>query len=108
MNIGNASNDIHHIHIEAMLNKKRGLEGKFAQQYVKLGVTSLLLHVHVTVPIHVEAMLKKARLGRQVRTTIRKTLHNIIVTSRSCDVTLLFRHLLYDALFTKTRLGRQA
>ena len=38
---------IHPIHVAAMLNKKRGLEGKFAQQYVKLDVTSLLLHVHV-------------------------------------------------------------
>ena len=39
---------IHPIHVAAMLNKKRGLEGKFARQYVKLDVTSLLLHVHVT------------------------------------------------------------
>ena len=38
---------IHPIHVVAML-KKRGLEGKFARQYVKLDVTSLLLHVPVT------------------------------------------------------------
>ena len=31
---------IHHIHLAAMLNKKRGLEGKFTRQYVELDVTS--------------------------------------------------------------------
>ena len=50
------------------MNKKRGLEDKFARQYVNRDLT----------------------------------------TSRSSDVTTWFRHLLYDALFKKTRLGRQA
>ena len=36
------------IHVTAMMNKKRGLEGKFARQYVNRDVTSLLLHVPVT------------------------------------------------------------
>ena len=31
-----------------MLNKMRGLEGKFARQYVNRDVASLLLHVPVT------------------------------------------------------------
>ncbi len=39
---------IHPIHVTAMMNIKRGLEGKFARQYVKRDVTSLLLHVPVT------------------------------------------------------------
>ena len=39
---------IHPIHVAAMLNKKRGLEGKFVQHYVKMDVTSLLLRVRVT------------------------------------------------------------
>ena len=51
---------------------------------------------------------QKVRLGWQVRATVRTTCRNVIVTSRSCDVTSLFRHLLCDAVFTKTRLGRQA
>ena len=42
-------------------------------------------------PIHVAAI--KAKLGRQVQATVRKTLRNIIATSRSCDVTSFFRHL---------------
>ena len=41
-------NCIHPIHATAMVNKKRGLEGKFARQYVNRDVTSLLLHVPVT------------------------------------------------------------
>ena len=50
-------------------------------------------------PIHVAAMLNKKHglAGKFAR----KTWRNIIVTSRSCDVTSLFHHLLYDALFTK-------
>ena len=40
------------------------------------------------------------RLGGQVRATLRKSWRNIIVSSRSCHVTSLFRHLLHDALFT--------
>ena len=36
------------IHVAAMMNKKRGLAGTFACQYVNRDVTSLLLHVHVT------------------------------------------------------------
>ena len=39
---------IHPIHVAAMLNKKRGLEGQFARQYVNRDVTSLLLYVPVT------------------------------------------------------------
>ena len=39
---------IHPIHVTAMMNKKRGLEGKSARQYVHRDVTSLLLHVPVT------------------------------------------------------------
>ena len=39
---------IHPIHVTAMMNKKRGLEGKFARQYVNRDVRSLLLHVPVT------------------------------------------------------------
>ena len=38
---------IHPIHVTAMMNKKRGLEGKFARQYVNRDVRSLLLHVPV-------------------------------------------------------------
>ena len=36
------------IHVTAIMNKKRGLAGKFACQYVNRDVTSLLLHVPVT------------------------------------------------------------
>ena len=39
---------IHPIHVTAMMNKKRGLEGKFARQYVNRDVRSLLLHIPVT------------------------------------------------------------
>ena len=39
---------IHPIHVTAMMNKKRGKEGKFARQYVNRDVTSLLLDVPVT------------------------------------------------------------
>ena len=39
---------IHPIHVTAMMNIKRVLEGKFARQYVNRDVTSLLLHVPVT------------------------------------------------------------
>ena len=35
-------------HVTAMMNKKRGLEGKCALQYVNRDVTSLLLHVPET------------------------------------------------------------
>ena len=35
------------IHVTAMMNKKRGLEGKCARQYVNRDVTSLLLPVPV-------------------------------------------------------------
>ena len=51
---------------------------------------------------------QKARLGRQICASVRKLWRNIIVTSRSRDVTSLFRQLLYDTLFKKTRRGRQA
>ena len=51
---------------------------------------------------------QREMLGRQICASERKSWHNIIVTSRSCDVISLFRYLLYDALFKKTRLGRQA
>ena len=50
---------------------------------------------------------QKARPGRQMCASVRKLWRSIIVTSRSCDVTSLFRHLLYDTLFKKTRLRRQ-
>ena len=51
---------------------------------------------------------QKARLGRQMFASVRKSWRSIIFISRFCDVTSLFRHLLYDTLFKKTRLGRQA
>ena len=49
-----------------------------------------------------------ARRGRHICASVRKSWRNIIVTSRSCAVTSLFRHLLYATLFKKTRLGSQA
>ena len=36
---------VHHNHVAAMLNKKRGLAGMFVKQYIKLDVTSLFHHL---------------------------------------------------------------
>ena len=60
-------------------------------------------------PIHHIDHVKIAMLGWQTRATVCcKPWCHIFVISRSCDVTTLFLQLLYDALFPKTRLGRQA
>ena len=45
------------IHVTAMMNKKRGLAGKFARQCVNRDVTSLFRHLPY------DALFKKTRLG---------------------------------------------
>ena len=59
-------------------------------------------------PIHAAAMFNRMRglEGKYARHYV--NCDNIIVTSRSCHITSLFRHLLHIALFTKMRLGGQA
>ena len=46
---------------------------------------------------------QKERLGLQIYRKFARQYVNSIVTSRSRDVTSLFRHLPYDVLFKKTR-----